>query len=48
MVPEEMNQQIENTLRLEREITSPTVLDAILEPLLISQFNITKLTEERL
>ena len=48
MLPEEIKQLIENTLRKERKITTPTELDSAMEPPLIFQYNITNPKEERL
>ena len=48
LLPEEIKQLIENTPRKERQIAPPTELDAVLEPLLIFQLNITKPKEESL
>ena len=48
MLPEEIEQLIENTPRKERKIAPATELDAALEPLLIFQHNITKPKEESL
>ena len=48
MLPEEIQQRIENTLREERKIAPPTELDAALEPLFIFQLNITEPKEESL
>ena len=42
MLPEEIKQLIENTPRKERKISSPTELDAPLQPTLFFQFNITE------
>ena len=48
MLPEEITELIENTPRKEAKITTPTELDAALDPALIIQFNITKPKEESL
>ena len=47
MLPEEIQQLIENTPRKEGKIKTPTLFDAALEPALIFQFNIAKLKQER-
>ena len=48
MLPEEIKQVIKNTQFKESKITTPTELDAAVEPLCIFQFNITKPKEESL
>ena len=48
MLPEEIEQLIENTPHKEQKIITPTELDAALEPPLIFQFNITKPKQESL
>ena len=48
MLPEEIKQLIENTLRKESKITTPTELDAVLQPPRIFQFNISKPGEDSL
>ena len=48
ILPAGIEQVIENTPRKEWKITTPTELDAALEPPLIFQFNITKLQEDSL
>ena len=42
MLPEEIKQLIEKTPRKDMKITTPTELDAVLEPTHIFQFNIFK------
>ena len=48
MLPEEIEQLIENPPGKEKKIAPPTELDAALEPLLIFQLNIHKPKEESL
>ena len=48
MLPEEINQLIENTARKERKITTPTELDVALLPTLSFRLNINKPKQESL
>ena len=48
LVPEEITQVIENTLRKERMITCPTELDGATEPNVICKLYIQKLKQESL
>ena len=48
MLPDEITQLIENTRNNERQITSLMELDAVLEPYLVMQFNVTQPEKESL